>query len=172
MRPIPASSTRAPTPLRNASSQDRKSTRLNSSHMSISYAVFCLIPPPPLSPPFPYTTLFRSTPRRRPRRPPPDVLSIGCIERWCSLRLELEVLVGRRVGLVLDEADPRLFHPGPHAVEERKLPRSEEHTSELQSHVNLVCRLLLDTSSPALSTLSLHDALPIYAQAASTAPST
>src|SRR6266571_9459821 len=26
----------------------------------------------------------------------------------------------------------------------RKLPRSEEHTSELQSHVNLVCRLLLE----------------------------
>src|SRR4051812_49753894 len=24
------------------------------------------------------------------------------------------------------------------------LPRSEEHTSELQSHVNLVCRLLLE----------------------------
>src|SRR5690242_21075437 len=28
--------------LRTATSQDRKSTRLNSSHMSISYAVFCL----------------------------------------------------------------------------------------------------------------------------------
>src|SRR5690242_20994036 len=26
----------------------------------------------------------------------------------------------------------------------RKMPRSEEHTSELQSHVNLVCRLLLE----------------------------
>src|SRR5438477_7461995 len=26
----------------------------------------------------------------------------------------------------------------------QKLPRSEEHTSELQSHVNLVCRLLLE----------------------------
>src|SRR6266480_7754614 len=27
---------------------------------------------------------------------------------------------------------------------ERSAPRSEEHTSELQSHVNLVCRLLLE----------------------------
>src|SRR5438046_1556350 len=37
--------------------------------------------------------------------------------------------------------------------------RSEEHTSELQSLTNLVCRLL---SSPSrLSPLSLHDALPI-----------
>src|SRR5699024_6663792 len=69
--------------------QDRKSTRLNSSHVSISYAVFCLkkkqsLPislglmqstpscissaffspihtPPPTTPPSPYTTLFRSS---------------------------------------------------------------------------------------------------------------
>ena len=45
---------------------DRKSTRLNSSHHSISYAVFCLkkiflmIRRPPRSTLFPYTTLFRS----------------------------------------------------------------------------------------------------------------
>src|SRR5438105_3279646 len=36
--------------------------------------------------------------------------------------------------------------------------RSEEHTSELQSRVDLVCRLL---RAPRTSTLSLHDALPI-----------
>src|SRR6266480_361829 len=57
--------------------------------------------------------------------------------------------------------------------------RSEEHTSELQSHVNLVCRLLLekkkkvyflffffffnDTATTEIYTLSLHDALPISA---------
>src|ERR1039458_5395725 len=42
---------------------DRKSTRLNSSHLGISYAVFCLkrIRRPPRSTLFPYTTLFRST---------------------------------------------------------------------------------------------------------------
>src|SRR5690606_4382602 len=53
---------------------DRKSTRLNSSHVKISYAVFCLkkkscrfilrwllsMRPPPSSTLFPYTTLFRS----------------------------------------------------------------------------------------------------------------
>src|SRR5438046_1188869 len=39
--------------------------------------------------------------------------------------------------------------------------RSEEHTSELQSLTNLVCRLLLDSPTPPLHTLSLHDALPI-----------
>ena len=49
-----------------ANSLDRKSTRLNSSHQAISYAVFCLkkiflmIRRPPRSTLFPYTTLFRS----------------------------------------------------------------------------------------------------------------
>src|SRR6266498_1932251 len=65
--------------------------------------------------------------------------------------------------------------------------RSEEHTSELQSRPHLVCRLLLekkknkriplslsclfsffffffnDTATTEIYTLSLHDALPIYA---------
>src|SRR5438477_1889641 len=36
-----------------------------------------------------------------------------------------------------DRAAPHIFHP-------RAESRSEEHTSELQSHVNLVCRLLLE----------------------------
>src|SRR5574337_210278 len=52
--------------------------------------------------------------------------------------------------------------------------RSEEHTSELQSPLNLVCRLLLekkkiyfffffnDTATTEIYTLSLHDALPIF----------
>src|SRR5437868_1569071 len=41
--------------------------------------------------------------------------------------------------------------------------RSEEHTSELQSRFDLVCRLLLAPSPPHFYTLSLHDALPISA---------
>src|SRR5688572_3149636 len=57
--------------------------------------------------------------------------------------------------------------------------RSEEHTSELQSQSNVVCRLLLEkknwlpqprfcsslfhhTTSTPIYTLSLHDALPIF----------
>src|SRR5438046_470498 len=43
-------------------------------------------------------------------------------------------------------------------------PRSEEHTSELQSLTNLVCRLLL--TLPSRDPPSLHDALPIYAEPA------
>src|SRR5260370_16424968 len=37
-------------------------------------------------------------------------------------------------------------------VEQAKLPRSEEHTSELQSHLNLVCRLLLATKTADICT--------------------
>src|SRR5690606_24049962 len=42
--------------------------------------------------------------------------------------------------------------------------RSEEHTSELQSRENLVCRLLLEnaTATSVTYTLPLHDALPIW----------
>src|SRR5688500_7589054 len=40
--------------------------------------------------------------------------------------------------------------------------RSEEHTSELQSPCNLVCRLLLAASPLGIYALSLHDALPIF----------
>src|SRR5437763_1743445 len=39
--------------------------------------------------------------------------------------------------------------------------RSEEHTSELQSPMYLVCRLLLARAPIQIYTLSLHDALPI-----------
>src|SRR5690554_4999846 len=53
--PARRASTRTP-----ARPGDRKSTRLNSSHVRISYAVFCLIRPPPIPTLSPYTTLFRS----------------------------------------------------------------------------------------------------------------
>src|SRR5256885_7162362 len=62
---------------------------------------------PPRSTLFPYTTLFRSVPRRRQRPPRPTA-------SWRALH--------RR----------------------KRLVRSEEHTSELQSPCNLVCRLLLE----------------------------
>ena len=53
---------------------------------------------------------------------------------------------------------------------EKRQVRSEEHTSELQSHSYLVCRLLLeknffnDTATTEIYTLSLHDALPILSK--------
>src|SRR5437879_5212867 len=45
--------------------------------------------------------------------------------------------------------------------DEALVARSEEHTSELQSPMYLVCRLLLAPPTSAPATLSLHDALPI-----------
>src|SRR6266480_7566446 len=38
----------------------------------------------------------------------------------------------------------------------RGRPRSEEHTSELQSHVKLVCRLLLEKKKPKTNNLKLQ----------------
>src|SRR2546426_2311273 len=82
---------------------------------------------PPRSTLFPYTTLFRS--RRmlggRPPRPPRAPAGYGSLEAsllHCP-RCRQAMPVRKRLLLVL---------------------RSEEHTSELQSPCNLVCRLLLE----------------------------
>src|SRR5260370_32482677 len=86
---------------------------------------------PPRSTLFPYTTLFRSHQlslnQRRPRsvtRTPPTG----------SPRSREAGLAG--VGHLVP------FPPTPASPASRD--RSEEHTSELQSHLNLVCRLLLE----------------------------
>src|SRR5690242_20845642 len=77
---------------------------------------------PPRSTLFPYTTLFRSGDHVQ-RAEDVDVEDPP---------VELLAQVGERARWV----DP--------AAEEAAVRRSEEHTSELQSHVNLVCRLLLE----------------------------
>src|SRR2546430_12496255 len=50
----------------------------------------------------------------------------------------------RKICLSLPEASERLSHGAPTFFIRDKRSRSEEHTSELQSQSNLVCRLLLD----------------------------
>src|SRR5690606_41389847 len=86
-------------------------------------AFFSLLPRrPPRSTLFPYTTLFRSHLRARQRRQ---------LQRHPERRLPLR---RRRNPLVCGGRSPR-------RLRER---RSEEHTSELQSRENLVCRLLLE----------------------------
>src|SRR2546427_3924738 len=99
---------------------------------------FLMIRRPPRSTLFPYTTLFRShrrerdqgdevLRRRQEQRDEPDPAH-GLATR------ALQVIVGLRV-LVLRQVERcRMLHE----------PRSEEHTSELQSQSNLVCRLLLE----------------------------
>src|SRR5260370_30011707 len=86
---------------------------------------------PPRSTLFPYTTLFRST-------------HVYVVEPKNG---GLLVTASRRTfGELVRQTDAhRGVHSsgGPHLVCHSK-PRSEEHTSELQSHLNLVCRLLLE----------------------------
>src|SRR5690242_21284369 len=82
-----------------------------------------MIRPPPRSTLFPYTTLFRS--------PLPEVER----DREPSAELRVQDSVVDHL-LRLDRAG--------HGAEAVDRERSEEHTSELQSHVNLVCRLLLE----------------------------
>src|SRR5437667_772802 len=76
---------------------------------------------PPRSTLFPYTTLFRSTAH------PGDVLVLDAPTLFEAGRA--------------DWCDRILWVTAP---VERRQQRSEEHTSELQSHHDLVCRLLLE----------------------------
>src|SRR5687768_12678453 len=148
-------------PMAAPASRDRKSTRLNSSHGYISYAVFCLIRRPPRSTLFPYTTLFRSP-------FPHDVLR--CAER--AHQVDREQRGRHRDRHPHGFPSPRGDRPQQKRAANLRLDqrnadggagesRSEEHTSELQSRLHLVCRLLLDTAPTEIYTLSLHDALPI-----------
>src|SRR3712207_7563252 len=95
---------------------------------------------PPRSTLFPYTTLFRSRRLHVAR-----ALDPSASERDRHVLLALEVLV-RDLG-VHRHLDLRIpvdrVGPGPAEVL-LSAPRSEEHTSELQSRQYLVCRLLLE----------------------------
>src|SRR5436190_3879870 len=54
-------------------------------------------------------------------------------------------------GLYVSTDDGALWQPlNPGLPDVQRLPRSEEHTSELQSHSDLVCRLLLEKKKTEL----------------------
>src|SRR5438132_5069510 len=60
---------------------------------------------------------------------------------WCErVRAGAQHLYPAAVRLVDDEAELLANLPGARAVAVESLARSEEHTSELQSHSHLVCR--------------------------------
>src|SRR2546425_3845917 len=78
---------------------------------------------PPRSTLFPYTTLFRSA---------------GVVDEDVHLAVSLDCLVNDALHLL------RVHHIAKQAFDLEAAPRSEEHTSELQSLAYLVCRLLLE----------------------------
>src|SRR5688572_32272987 len=92
---------------------------------------------PPRSTLFPYTTLFRSVDSADPYAVPSDnpfgneVWAYGFRNPW---RLSFDRSTG----------DLYIGDVGQNQWEEIDFLRSEEHTSELQSQSNLVCRLLLE----------------------------
>src|SRR5688572_31958752 len=88
-------------------------------HLHNLFFFFLMIRRPPRSTLFPYTTLFRSALAGHVALDEEDLLGLADLDG----RDAGAVLVEHRVGQVL---------------------RSEEHTSELQSQSNLVCRLLLE----------------------------
>src|SRR5256885_7783194 len=104
---------------------------------------------PPRSTLFPYTTLFRSAARR-----------------FCTERRSRDSMGSRKlddeVGVTRCRAAPAQNRCPQCAASRASLPdRSEEHTSELQSPCNLVCRLLLEKKKKHSSTvISLKPSSP------------
>src|SRR5437764_11728491 len=91
-----------------------------------------MLRPPPRSTLFPYTTLFRSCGG----------------EPLSSTRGETRRAEGRQHLHAVSQREGTVAQPGHQAVGRRAADarhrRSEEHTSELQSPMYLVCRLLLE----------------------------
>src|SRR5689334_14534328 len=130
---------------------DRKSTRLNSSHSSISYAVFCLTNKTPRD----YCSTFHGTPT-------PGIYTLSlhdalpiCTRPGPRGRRRAAAPRSRPRPARAGGGTPRCrgssgrASPPPRAgggwrPRSRGCRRSEEHTSELQSQFHLVCRLLLD----------------------------
>src|SRR5206468_12797775 len=103
---------------------------------SVSYLCLSLVHRQPSSPLFPYTTLFRSV--RGPAHDEPDLAFAHDRDRPAG--------AGGGEGCRRERADdPRVRHRmGPAQGDALLGLRSEEHTSELQSRSDLVCRLLLE----------------------------
>src|SRR3712207_6857328 len=97
---------------------------------------------PPRSTLFPYTTLFRSTPR-----------NLRIPVAWLGSRSST---VRRSSSSVLPTLEPLAKPPS-------LMARSEEHTSELQSRQYLVCRLLLEKKKKQtienINTISIYHVL-------------
>src|SRR5690606_40866628 len=103
---------------------------------------FIIISRPPRSTLFPYTTLFRFNKKRTFRALWITRINAGAREHGLSYSQFMGKLKANEIELnrkVL--ADLAMNHP---EAFKAVIDRSEEHTSELQSRENLVCRLLLE----------------------------
>src|SRR3989454_11893753 len=98
---------------------------------------------PPRSTLFPYTTLFRSKRDQEGVRDDDQVIQVATAEQASGKVGQGDVARRERQ----DEADLEHTRPAPprrgqdEGGRQNEHPRSEEHTSELQSPCNLVCRL-------------------------------
>src|SRR5690606_42161812 len=105
------------------------------SNLNIEYRLIRRAPRPPL---FPYTTLFRSLPERE------------MWNRWLKAGAWIRQIGGALPGISSSVRHaPRRSAPAVAPIIRRWAgppipPRSQEHTSELQSRENLVLRLLLE----------------------------
>src|SRR5690242_21211929 len=92
-----------------------------------------MIPRQPRSTLFPYTTLFRSKGTAR---------ETYCISSYTIMEENHQknhlVMIFTKQSILLSGGESK------GVCVQVRICRSEEHTSELQSHVNLVCRLLLE----------------------------
>src|SRR5260370_19371309 len=95
---------------------------------------FLMIRRPPRSTLFPYTTLFRSIDADLL-----DELEFTLISSDIGVRTTAEIL-----DRIRERVDRSMVGDA------GEIERSEEHTSELQSHLNLVCRLLLEKKKKIL----------------------
>src|SRR2546429_931009 len=99
---------------------------------------------PPRSTLFPYTTLFRSL---RATIPVAVLDELHKYSKWKGLLKGFFDTYGDRVHLIVTGSSRLdVFRRGGDSLIGRYLlyRRSEEHTSELQSRLHLVCRLLLE----------------------------
>src|SRR5690242_20866399 len=92
---------------------------------------------PPRSTLFPYTTLFRSGKGAKATGEALPSISQISSAKWGAKGIKIWVIMAT----ALRGYEGSLVNSFMNSI---ILARSEEHTSELQSHVNLVCRLLLE----------------------------
>src|SRR2546430_12350880 len=97
---------------------------------------------PPRSTLFPYTTLFRSASIRQESLRPGKIL----------VTLTWKTTLGQKLKM----PTRHVFSYRKRTGAAKKSKRSEEHTSELQSQSNLVCRLLLEKKKKQLRLLRIH----------------